>query len=146
MRNPFFDLQARVAELLAPVFPTDPILTEQLGDLPQQVERLVMELGFGLVVTTAKGTAVDDAVAGRLLAGPLGLREELTVAIIHNPLLNTTRNALETLHTVLATLHGQPAQLGERSPVIKVLGHEVATDVPDGLVVHHVRIGAVIYL
>jgi hypothetical protein len=140
MSNPFLDIQERVAALLAPHFAGETILTESLGDLPQRIERLVLELGFGLVVTTAKGRASDDGTANTRATGPLHFREELTVAIIHNPLLRPGPSVLDALWTACAALHGQAATGGARAPVLKVTGHEARDDAPDGLVVHHLHL------
>ncbi len=142
MSNPFTALQDRVAAILAPEFADDTILTEALGDLVQRVDRVVMELGFGLVVTTARGSALEEGEAPRELAGPLGLREELTVAIVHNPLLQPDRVVLEALWTVVRALHGQPitSPATAHTPVLRVTGHEVRDDAPDGVVVHHVHL------
>jgi hypothetical protein len=138
MSTHFLDLQTRIAALLAPVFPGDTILTESLGDLPQKVERLIMDLGFGLVITTAKGEALNRSSATPTSAVPLIFREELTVSLVHNPLLlPALATAIQALHGVSASM--LPASM-PRAPVLHVLGHEARDDAPDGVVVHQIRV------
>ncbi|MCS6243791.1 MAG: hypothetical protein H2172_16230 [Opitutus sp.] len=145
MPNAFIDLQSRLAALLAVAFPTDTILTEKLGDLPQQIETTLLNIGFGIVVTTARGTAQNLDQAGWSQPMPLVFQEELTVAVIHAPLLKTDRNTLDAVSTAIAALHNQPVAFGQRStPLIRVTGHELATDAPDGVVVHHLLVRTVL--
>lgn len=144
MSTHFLDLQTRIAAILAPLFVGDTILTESLGDLPQRVDRLVMELGFGLVITTAKGEALNSASATPTSAVPLIFREELTVSIVQNPLLKPDRTIITALATVVGALHGVSASMlpvgMPRAPVLHVLGHEARDDAPDGVVVHQIRV------
>lgn len=151
MSNPFFDLQSRLVTLLRAhayftALPADAILTEQIGDIDNKVLNDLLPLGFGVVITTAKG----EAVAGQNSLGALASREMLIVTLIHNPTTEPAKSVLDALAAAIAALHGQPvvATRPIRRPddALRVTGHERRTDAPPELHVHHLLIEATLHL
>lgn len=146
--NPFLQLQERLAALLrahayfAPL-PDDAIVTENIGDIDNKVQRDLLPLGFGVVITTAKGDAHGSLNA-------LTTRETITVALIHNPTIEPEKNVLDALAAAVAAIHGQPvtegARIRQEQEAWKVTGHERRTDTPAELHVHHLFVQAALKL
>jgi hypothetical protein len=112
------------------------IITEKIADIEQAIDKALQQLGFGVVITTAKGDVANPAPFPRLMV----LRETLTVALCHNPLLETDYDVLDALHAAIEALQGQPldataARAGQ--PTFAVTGHEARLDAPEGIAVHH---------
>src|ERR1035437_9297850 len=127
--NPFFALQQRLADLLeANAYFTGltakkALLTEQIGDLEFQVSNVVLPQGFGVVVTTAAGKAVENSY-GALLSD-----EDLNISIIHNPKTLPGKNALDAQWAAIQAVQGQtvhaapPHVLTERD-YFRIVGHQ----------------------
>jgi hypothetical protein len=138
--NPFLELQERLRALLLsdPYFAGELILTEKIADLEFQVEQALIPIGFGLVITTAKGELQGER-------GPhLLLRETLTVAITHSPTLRPEKNALDALHAAILCLHAANLASGGpgSSAFWQITGHELIPDGPAGLHVQHLHLEA----
>lgn len=148
MSNPFFDLQGRLAGLLradayfAPLA-DDAILTEIVGDIDNRVTTDLLPLGFGVVITTAKGEG-----SGTLSA--LRSRETLTVALISNPTLDPDHAVLDALAAAIRAIHGQPAlattAVRKEEDCWRVVSHERRTDAPPELHVHHLLVQVTVSL
>lgn len=143
--NPYFALQERLVALIAasPYFTGldagTQLLTEQIADLGNQVEQALIPLGFGIVVTTASGKAVESSY-GALLSD-----EDLNISIIHNPTNDADHNALDAQWEAIKAVHGQPVQA--TPPVVtterdffRIVGHQRRLDVPAGCNVRELHV------
>jgi len=138
--NPLIALQENLAALLAAdsYLKDVPILTEKLADLEAQIDAKIMQVGgFGVVITTAKGerlgspddTELTDAI----------LTEELTVTIIHVPLLDTQqRRALDGVFAAMKAVDTKPS--AQPFQTWRVLGHFYIENSAEGVVTHHIRV------
>ena len=82
-----------------------PILTEDVGDLENEVAKIAGQLGLVLVVLTAVGTVNHPNVPGPHLD-----KLDITVAVFEEPLINRSRTgtrkpALQAVQDVIKTLH-----------------------------------------
>ena len=144
--NPFFSLQTRLRDLIAAhayfaAVAADEILTEQIADLEYQVESRLLNIGFGIVITTAAGKAVESTY------GALVSDEDLNISIVHNPTLKGDYNALEAQWAAMQAVHGQtclavpPHVLTERD-YFRVVGHQRRLDGPAGVNVRELHVTA----
>lgn len=145
--NPYFQLQQRIAALLeadayfAGLTATQQILTEQIADLEFQVLQVALPLGFGVVITTAAGKAVESSY-GALLSD-----EDLNISIMHNPSTVPGKNALDAQWAAIQAVHGQPVRatsphvLTERD-YFRVVGHQRRLDGPPGTNVREIHLTA----
>lgn len=139
--NPILTLQQHVADLLAadPYFSGVKIYTELVADLEQQITLAIDELGFFVVVTTARGAAAPGAHPR-----PLRMVETLTITISANPLLEPGSHptALDAVPEVIRLLHGAPGPAGhsQGGSYLRVTGHEYAAEAPEGLSVQQVHL------
>jgi len=141
--NPLIALQDNLAALLAahPYFndaEQTPILTEKLADLEAHIDAKIMQAGgFGVVITTAKGDRLGSPDDTELTAAIL--TEELTVTIIHLPLLDTRqRRALDAVFAAIQAVDTQPSS--QPLQTWRVLGHFYIENSADGVVTHHIRV------
>lgn len=144
MANPFFTLQSRLADLLRAdayftALPADAILTELVQDIESKITESLLPLGFGVVITTAKGDGVSSL-------GVVTSTEAITVAIIHNPTLDPAHNLLDALYAAVRAIAGQPVIAGREvrraEDTFRYTGHVRRMDAPDGIDVHHLFITA----
>ncbi len=148
MANPFFALQDRLVTLLRAhayfsALPADAILTETIGDLDAKVANDLLPLGFGIVITTAKGEATGSLSA-------LQTKETLTVSLISNPTTEPTKNVLDALFAAISAIHGKPifaaTPIRNEDDCWRMIGHERRTDAPPELHVHHLLVSAALKL
>lgn len=144
MSNPFFDAQARLAALIKAhayfaALPDDQLLTEQVGDLENRILNSLLPLGFGVVITTAKGGGSSSL---NLIRG----EDTLTITIIHNPTLDPAHNALDALWAAQQAVIGQPLTAAtvvrREDDVWRYAGHERRLDAPPELHVHLLNVTA----
>jgi hypothetical protein len=146
--NPFFALQERLAALVAAAsyfagLSPAQILTEKIAGLEFQVENSLLPLGFGVVITTASGKAMEGAGDYEALV----TLEDLNVSIVHNPQTDPAHSALDALAAALAAIHGQsvqptapPAQ--RPHDFFRVTGHQRRVDAPANCTVHEIYVTA----
>lgn len=108
--NPFFAAQERQRLLIqaAPYFAglrADQILTQQPGDLQFLSEEHLLQLDFGVVITTGSGKPLESSYEALLSM------EESALTIIHTPLVDGRHNALEALFAIIRAVHGAPVVL-----------------------------------
>lgn len=148
MSNPFFKLQERVAELLRArayfaALSSDAILTEKVGDLDAKVQNELLSLGFGVVITTAKGDCTGSLTA-------LASKELIGVTFIHNPTTEGGYNVLDALAEAITAIQGKPlwptTVVRKETDAWSVNGHERITDAPKNLHVHQLIVQATVML
>lgn len=89
-------------------FASLPVLIEAAGDLEQELERSLNELGLSIVVATPSSRRRD--VGSRAY-----LTVELVVAVAETPLTNQTgKSAAEALDRLIPRLHRAPLGEGQR--------------------------------
>jgi len=146
--NPYFALQERLVTLLTAnayftaAAAANQILTEKIADLEFQVAQVVVPQGFGVIVTTAAGKAVESSY-GALLSD-----EDLNISIFHSPSTLPDLNVLDAQWAAIQAVHGQtvkaspPHTLTERD-YFRVVGHQRRMDAPAGCAVRelHVQCG-----
>lgn len=144
--NKFFGLQERIQELLfeAPFFADlaeGQIVTEKIGNLEFQVDNAILPLGFGIVITTAAGKALESDF------GALVTMEDLNVSIISNPTTDTAHPVLDALAAAINAIHGAAvtvpaAPAGRAFDFFAVTGHQRRMDAPANLHVHELHVSA----
>lgn len=104
--NQLFHLQKLVANALKAAMPRVPILTEEIGDLENEVERIAAEIcGLVVVVQTATAVANFPNTPGPIL-DPL----TITVSVFEEPTRNRSKSglkltALDAVLLVIKALH-----------------------------------------
>jgi hypothetical protein len=138
--NRFVTLQTMLRDLLAAhtYFAGAPILTEELANLEAQVEQNMINTGgFGVVITTARGQRHGDAEIA-----PLILTEELSVTIIHVPLMDAAHTALDALDAAITAIENENQQLLKTTGFMpwRILSHDYLEDKESGAVSHMLRV------
>lgn len=143
--NPFFALQSRLADLLlanayfAPLVGKNQILTEEIADLKYQVEKVVLSIGFGVIVTTASGKEAISSYEALVTV------EDLNVSIVHNPTMDQSHKTLDALLAAIGAIHGQSVQAAppvaqKEWDFFRVTGHQRRLDAPPDCNVHELYV------
>jgi hypothetical protein len=141
--NPFFAVQTRIQTLLLASSYysglTGQILTEEVGDLDFQVNKAILPLGFGAIITTATGKSFNAEF------NALQSMEDFNVSIVWNPKLDPMHNTLDALTAAILAIHGQTVQT--TPPPVKrpfdcfvVTGHQPRIDGPPDCNVHELHV------
>ncbi|OAM89342.1 hypothetical protein OH491_13535 [Termitidicoccus mucosus] len=137
--NPFIQLQNQLRDVIAAheYFAGVPILTEELANIESKLDIELAKLGLCVVITTARGQRLGDDEPA-----PAVLTEELTAAIIHNPLMESAYTALDALAEAIAAIEAENHQhlVATATCPWRILGHDFVEDAPAGLVTHHLRV------
>lgn len=146
MPNPFFSLQSRIRDLLAAAeyfagLREGQLLTEEVGNLANQVETVLIPLGFGVVITTAAGKPIESSYEA------LVTLEDLNVSITHNPQNDPAHNLTDALFAAVDAIHGAsvqatPPAAARPHDFFAIVGHQKRLDGPQGCGVHELHVQA----
>lgn len=141
--NPFYALQARAAALIAAHsyfvglgLRSGQIITEQPADQVYLTEQYLLELDFGIVITTSEGKPIESSYEALITL------EELNLSITHNPTTAPQIVFGEALMAAIDAIHGarvDAAGVLERPfDFFAVRGHARRKDAPPHLHVHEI--------